>query len=96
MLKHVVLFKLTDPGNEAVADVVQRLRALRDQVAVIRDLEAGTNLVESPRAYHIALIVTLDSLDDLEAYQNDPAHQAFLAQVRPLIEVAASVDFTTP
>ena len=93
MLNHVVLFRLHDLNDSEA--VIQRLRALTDQVPAIRGLEVGRNLVPSDRAYDCALIVRLDTLADLPVYNDHPAHQALLAWLRPKIKGAAAVDFET-
>lgn len=95
MLTHIVFFKLQDPTAENMLALQQKLLTLRHNVPQVRDLEVGVDVLRSPRSFDVALIVRLDSLADLEGYQNDPYHQEVLAYVKSVISEAKAVDFET-
>lgn len=92
MLTHVVLFRLND-GADA-QEVVARLRSLEGKVPAIRALEAGVNQVESDRSYDVGLIVHVDDLAALEAYQVDPYHQEVVAFIKSVATQSVAADFT--
>jgi hypothetical protein len=91
VLTHVVLFRLRDGAD--VDGIVARLEGLRERVAVLRDLEVGRNVVDSPRAYDLCVVARLDDAAALAAYQADPAHLEVVGALRPEITEAASVDY---
>lgn len=79
MLTHVILFKLKQPNETAIAEALARLRALDGAVPSLRGLEVGRDIVRSERSYDVALIARFDDLDGLIAYQQHPAHLPVVA-----------------
>ena len=74
MIKHVVCFKLQEPSCELLKKTKEILLSMKGNVPMLRDIEVGVDFLHSPRSYDIILIVTLDSKEDLDKYQNDPYH----------------------
>ena len=74
MIKHVVCFKLQEPTEELLKKTKDILLSMRGNVPMLRDIEVGVDFLHSARSYDIILIVTLDSKEDLDKYQNDPYH----------------------
>lgn len=74
MIKHIVCFKLKDNSREECEKAAEILKSMKGRVDLIRDIEVGVDFLHSQRSYDIILQVTLDSADDLEAYQNDEYH----------------------
>ena len=74
MIKHVVCFKLSEPSKELLEKTKGILLSMKGNVPMLRDIEVGVDFLHSPRSYDIILIVTLDSKEDLDKYQNDPYH----------------------
>ena len=74
MIKHVVCFKLSKPSSELLKKTKEILLSMKGNVPMLRDIEVGVDFLHSPRSYDIILIVTLDSKEDLDKYQNDPYH----------------------
>lgn len=94
MLTHLVLIKLQDPTAETMASVVEKLGTMDGKISELRGLEAGADMVRSPRSYDIALITRFDSLADMEAYQVHPYHQnEILPFLRSVMSEAKVVDF---
>jgi hypothetical protein len=91
VLTHVVMFRLRDGAD--VDGIIARLEGLREQVTVLRDLEVGRNVIDSPRAYDVCVVARLDDHDALAAYQDDPAHLEVVETLRPDIAAAAAVDY---
>ncbi len=92
--RHVVMFRLKERTAEHIALMRAGLESLRASIPVVRTLEIGINVVESARAYDMALTVGLDSLEDLQVYQEHPAHVQVVAEViRPLVESSVASDY---
>ncbi|MGI8792783.1 MAG: Dabb family protein [Acidimicrobiales bacterium] len=75
MIRHIVFFKFAEDAAAVAAEGKAKLESLVGKVPQIRALEAGVNVVEADRAYDLALTVTFDSVDDLDAYGVHPEHQ---------------------
>ncbi len=74
MIKHIVLFKLSDNSPENCAKTAEVLQSMDGRVELLRGITVGTDNLHSPRSYDIALEVLLDDMDALEAYQHDDYH----------------------
>lgn len=92
-LTHVVLLKLKDREVERITTAAARLRSLQGKIPQLREFEVGVNIVESSRAYDIALLARFASLTDMQAYQVHPAHQEVLAYIRTVADSTIAVDF---
>lgn len=55
MITHIVLFKLKEADPQIAAEMRRRLLELPARIPEIRHFEVGLNVVESPRAYDVAL-----------------------------------------
>lgn len=85
MITHIVLFKLTEPTPENLQAAKDKLMSMVGNVAELRHIEVGFDVVRSPRSYDLALVTKFDSLADLEAYQVHPYHKKvgeFIATIR--------------
>ncbi len=78
MVKHVVCFKLKDSSPQAKTAAKERLLSMRGKVAVIKDIEVGTDFLGSARSYDVILQVTLENRSALEEYQNDSYHCSYV------------------
>lgn len=90
-IRHVVLFRFAEAAR--AGECVARLRAMAGRIPQVRGLEAGVNRVPSERAYDVGLVVTLDSLGDLPAYRDHPAHRPVLGWIREHATATAAADF---
>lgn len=93
MIKHIVFFKLKDPTAENIERTVQVLRDMQGKIPQLRSLEAGSDVIRSERSYDLALIVEVDNLEDLQAYQVHPAHQEVIRFINEVKEHTISVDY---
>ncbi len=93
MLTHIVLFKLKDRSSANVARAAEVLRALQGTVPNLRALEVGVNVVESDRAYDIALLTRFDSLAAMQEYQVHPNHVKVVEYLRGVTESSVAVDY---
>ena len=74
MVKHIVLFKLKDNSMDNCLKAKEVLLSMEGNVPQLRSIEVGIDFLHSDRSYDVALIVTVDSKEDLERYQQDPYH----------------------
>lgn len=91
MIKHIVMWKF-QPGKEAEARAfLEGLRGLYGVIPQIREQEVGVNC--APGNYDAVLISVFDSLEDLEAYKNDPRHQKVSALCKAIRTDRVAVDY---
>ncbi|MGC8824822.1 MAG: Dabb family protein [Bacteroidales bacterium] len=99
MVKHVVCWQLkTDFTPDEKAQKLQlmknALEQLQEKIPVIRQLEVGLNDPNiDPHNYDICFIVTFDSADDLQHYQNHPEHVIVKDLIKSLAQTRACVDY---
>ena len=74
MLKHVLCVKLKDDSEMERKAMCEHFMTMKGRVPVIRDIEAGYDILHSERSYDVALIITLDDAAALLKYQDDPYH----------------------
>jgi hypothetical protein len=82
MFTHIVLFKLHDRSAESIQKFHDTLESMHGKIPQIKHMEVGVNVVESARAYDVALVQKFDSLAAMQEYQTHPVHQAILPYLR--------------
>lgn len=91
MIKHVVMWKFR-PGTEAEQEqFLGGLRALQGVVPQLLQSEVARNV--GARNYDAVLVSEFNSLEDLEAYKNDPRHKAVSALCKSIREDRVAVDY---
>jgi hypothetical protein len=95
-LRHVVLFKFKDGTAPSQIETIEdAFCSLPAQIAVMRSFEWGTN--NSPegleRGFTHCFLVTFDSEADRDLYLPHPAHQAFVAVLRPYLDQVLVIDY---
>jgi hypothetical protein len=93
MIKHCVAWKVKEDKKESCEIIKNTLEALPAKIDVVRHLEVGINVNETPRSYDIILLSQFDSLEDLETYRVHPAHQEAVKIIRARTEGVVAVDF---
>ena len=91
MINHLVMFRLKD--KESIAKTKEVLESLDGEVPQLRSITVGVNVVDSPRAYDIALVTTFNTHEDLKAYQVHPAHLDVLEYMKKVVDTSVSVDY---
>jgi quinol monooxygenase YgiN len=96
VLRHLVLLRFkADASAEAVAGIARAFVALREQIDGVRDLEWGTDV--SPeglaKGFTHAFLLSFDDAAARDAYLPHPAHQVFVAQLKPLLDDVLVVDY---
>jgi hypothetical protein len=95
-IRHVVHFKFKkDATPEQIAKITTEFAALKTKIDVVESLEWGTNL--SPegldKGYTHCWLVSFKNAKDRDAYLVHPAHTAFVAILKPILDEALVVDF---
>ncbi|MCC8169657.1 MAG: Dabb family protein [Oscillospiraceae bacterium] len=84
----------SDDKIERAAAIKENLEALRDKIDVLTDIEVGLNFEGSDSASDVVLVATFKSVEDLNVYQQHPAHKAVgAAYVRPYVSERRVVDY---
>lgn len=94
--RHVVLFQFKDSATEAqVSEIEEAFIALGEKIEEIQALEWGENV--SPEGVNDGLthcfFVSFKSKSELEKYLPHPAHKAFVAKLKPILEKVVVVDY---
>ena len=84
MIRHIVLTKFTpEAGEQKIAEIYRGLADLAERLPGARDFTGGRS--ESPeqieRGYMHGFVIDFDSWDALQAYADNPEHQALGGQL---------------
>lgn len=104
-MKHIVMFDFNDQTTaEDIAKVKESLLNLPQQISSIRSYELGQDLLLPSGQSHpagrnrlLAWSCTFSDVPSFESYQAHPAHQEFLALLKPLLRPGsrAAIQYTT-
>ncbi|MDO9395645.1 MAG: Dabb family protein [Herbiconiux sp.] len=96
MIRHVVAWKLsaTDPAQKQAdaATITTLLSGLVGVVPSISALSVGPNMAYADVNWDVVLVADFETLADLDAYQQHPAHLAVVPEVKARAAARASVD----
>lgn len=97
MIKHIVLFKLK--GFETAEEKAEKLHELKiafdelsGKIPVIRSIQAGINCNPAEQ-FDLALVVEVNTMEDLETYAKHPDHQAIVKILAPYKDGRSCVDY---
>lgn len=98
MIKHIVMFKLTDAeGRTEYENALEAKKRFDDVIANVKEMKKGELVINSKDAdqsnYTISLICDFDTIEDLNAYQIHPAHVAFGAFIKNVRSSRACIDY---
>ena len=98
MLRHLVLLQFKqDATPAAIAGITAAFQALPAAIDTVRAFECGTDV--SPeglaKGYTHAFLLTFDDAAGRDHYLPHPAHQAFVAQLQPLLADVLVLDYVT-
>ncbi len=96
-LRHVVLLRFQSTATTAaIAGCERAFVALGGQIDVVRALEWGTNISPEGLAqgFTHCFLLTFDDAAGRDVYLPHPAHQAFVAQLQPLLDGVLVLDYT--
>lgn len=98
MIKHIVMWKLKESmeGMEK-AEIALKMKAdlesLISEISQIRKIEIGINILDSQQAYDVVIYSEFDNMQDLNIYQEHPAHLKVAEFVGKVRESRAVVDY---
>ncbi len=98
MIKHIVLWNFKEEAEGAKKEenmqiVRDRLYSLQPIIPEILSMEIGTDIGCGRDTFDMALVMTFDSVEALETYQNHPEHKAVSTFVGKVRCGRASIDF---
>ena len=90
MIKHIIMWKLRDFAEgytraENAHRMKHQIEEMGQRVQEFKYFEVGININPSPDAFDIVLYSEFETRDDLETYQNHPAHlefKKFIGEIR--------------
>ena len=93
MVKHIVMFKLSDKTPENMKRAVNSLRSLEGNIEVLKSIQIGTDFLESDRSYDIVLTAEFENREGLEIYGRHENHLPVVKVMRSLCSNTAVVDY---
>jgi hypothetical protein len=96
VLRHVVLFKFKEGAPpEAIRAVEEKFRTLKDRIPNILAFEWGTDVSPEKKSegFTHCFFVTFPDAAARDAYLPHPAHQEFVAVLRPHLDKVLVVDY---
>ena len=93
MIKHIVAFKLKNPGD--AADMKAKLMELDGIVDVMRHWEVGINIGPSSQPYEVAIYSEFDSMEDLAIFRDHPKHTEVKKAIAGYIETSGTIDYVS-
>lgn len=91
MIRHIVMWKFRPGTEDAQEQFLSGLRALQGVIPQLLRSEVARNA--GAGNYDAVLISEFNSMEDLEAYKNDPRHKAVSALCKSIREDRAAVDY---
>ena len=93
MIRHICMFKLSGDKEAAVKEFIEKAQSLRE-IPQIRGFNVVYNDPETPDSnFDVSLILDLDSVEDLNAYQTSPTHVEFGRYVASVKTDRACIDY---
>ena len=94
MIKHIVMWKFKDDVAEAdKLEMKRQLESLKGVVPSLLQIEIGMDIVGTDQSKDMVLTTLFNSLSDLQAYADHPAHLQVGAFIKPLVCERAVVDY---
>lgn len=94
MLKHIVMFKLKDYSEELLNETKEVLLSMQGKVPTLRGIEVGADILKSARSYDIVLMVLVDDISALDAYQQDPYHISIVKKhIHSVTSSSVAIDY---
>ena len=94
--RHVVLFKFKeDAPKEKIAALEEAFGELPSKIDSIKGFEWGTNVSGEGRSkgFTHCFLVTFADQKGLDVYLPHPAHQAFVSELKPLLDDVLVIDY---
>ena len=93
MVKHIVMFKLTEKTSENMKLATDSLRSLENKIETLKSIEIGTDFLESDRSYDIVLTAHFENQEGLKTYSSHENHLPVVKIMRSLCSSSVVVDY---
>ncbi len=95
MIVHLVLFKWKEEAtSESILATIEALKRLKSKIPNIIDLSCGKNFTNRAQGFQHGLMVKFRDRNDLESYQNHPAHQEVVQNlIKPILADIIALDY---
>ena len=93
MVKHIVMFKLTEKTSKNMELATDSLRSLENKIETLKFIEIGTDFLESDRSYDIVLTAHFDNQEGLKTYSSHENHLPVVKIMRSLCSSSVVVDY---
>ena len=93
MVKHIVMFKLTEKTSQNMELATDSLRSLENKIETLKSIEIGTDFLESDRSYDIVLTAHFDNQEGLKTYSSHENHLPVVKIMRSLCSSSVVVDY---
>lgn len=91
MIRHIVMWKFHPGTEKEQEEFLTGLRNLQGVIPQLLKSEVAVNV--APGNYDAVLVSEFASLEDLDAYKNDPRHKAVSALCKSIREDRVAVDY---
>ena len=93
MVKHIVMFKLTEKTSQNMELATDSLRSLENKIETLKFIEIGTDFLESDRSYDIVLTAHFENQEGLKTYSSHKNHLPVVKIMRSLCSSSVVVDY---
>ena len=93
MVKHIVMFKLTEKTSQNMQLATDSLRSLENKIETLKFIEIGTDFLESDRSYDIVLTAHFENQEGLKTYSSHENHLPVVKIMRSLCSSSVVVDY---
>ncbi len=93
MIKHIVMFKLSQKTPENMEYAIKSLKSLEGNIETLKAIEIGSDFLESERSYDIVLTAQFDNQEDLKIYAQHENHLPVVKIMRSLCTSSVVVDY---
>lgn len=93
MLRHIVMYKLSDKSPETIERLTDGFLGMLGKIEGVIDIKCGADTVHRDRSYDYALVIDFTDRAALDAYMTHPVHLPVKKYVHSVIEKSKSVDF---
>ena len=93
MIRHIVMFRIKDEFKSEIPQIVEAFYGMKGRIEGMTDLEAGADLIRSPRSYDVALIAAFEDRAAFDAYQDHPVHMPVKKHMHEVMSSSVACDY---
>ena len=93
MIKHIVMFKLSEKTPENMEYAIKSLKSLEGSIETLKAIEIGSDFLESERSYDIVLTAHFDDPAGLKTYAQHKNHLPVVKIMQSLCTSSVVVDY---